>query len=83
MSVRFQVLTAASTKIRAFWDIASCNLVRVDRRFRYTYCLHHQGDLFITLMIGQYRHRSNPTRLHGAISQKALIFKIEVHSNWD
>jgi hypothetical protein len=40
--VRFQVLTAASMKIRAFWDIAQCNLVRVDRRFTGAYCLHHQ-----------------------------------------
>jgi hypothetical protein len=29
--VRFQVLTAVSMKIRAFWDIASCSLVVVDR----------------------------------------------------
>jgi hypothetical protein len=32
--VRFQVLTAASTKMRAFWNIAPCSLVEVDRRFR-------------------------------------------------
>jgi hypothetical protein len=31
--VRFQVLTAASMKIRAFWDVAPCSLVGVDRRF--------------------------------------------------
>jgi hypothetical protein len=42
--VRFQVLTAASMKIRAFWDMAPCSLVAVDRRFRGAYCLHHQGD---------------------------------------
>jgi hypothetical protein len=27
----------------AFWDIALYNIVVVDRRFRYAYCLHHQG----------------------------------------
>jgi hypothetical protein len=26
-----------------FWDVAPCNLVEVDRFFRGTYCLHHQG----------------------------------------
>jgi hypothetical protein len=31
--VRFQVLTAASMKIGAFWNIAQCSLVGVDRRF--------------------------------------------------
>jgi hypothetical protein len=41
--VRFQVLMAASMKIRAFWDIAPCSL-GVDRHFRGAYCLHHQGE---------------------------------------
>jgi hypothetical protein len=40
---RFQVLTAASINITAFWDIAPCSFVNVDRRFRGAYCLHHQG----------------------------------------
>jgi hypothetical protein len=30
---------AASMKIRAFWGIAQCTLVGVDRRFRGVYCL--------------------------------------------
>jgi hypothetical protein len=41
--VRFQALTAPSMKIRAFWDVAPCSLIRVDRRFRDVYCLYHQG----------------------------------------
>jgi hypothetical protein len=32
--VRFQVLTAASMKIRAFWNVAPCSLLGVCRRFR-------------------------------------------------
>jgi hypothetical protein len=28
----------------AFWDVAPCSLVDIDRRFRRTYRLHHQGD---------------------------------------
>jgi hypothetical protein len=31
----FQVLTAASMNMTAFWDMAPCSLVKVDRRFRY------------------------------------------------
>jgi hypothetical protein len=31
-------------KFRVFWDIAPCNHVEVDGRFRGAYCLHHQGD---------------------------------------
>jgi hypothetical protein len=42
--VIFQVITAESMKMRAFWDIASCSLVAVDRRFWSAYCFHHQGD---------------------------------------
>jgi hypothetical protein len=45
--VIFQVLTSATTKMnvkfRVFWDEASCSHVEVDRRFRRTYCLHHQS----------------------------------------
>jgi hypothetical protein len=46
-------------KIRAFWDIALCSFVGTHRHFRGAYCLHHKGD--------------HPTRLHGAIFQKARI----------
>jgi hypothetical protein len=37
--VSLQVLTAASMKMRVFWNIAPCSLVGVDRRFRGAYCL--------------------------------------------
>jgi hypothetical protein len=42
--VRFQVLTTASLKMTAFWDVASCSLVDVDGRFRGAYCRQHQRD---------------------------------------
>jgi hypothetical protein len=42
--VRFQVLIAASIKMRAFWDIVVCSLVGIDRRFRGAYCLHHHPN---------------------------------------
>jgi hypothetical protein len=29
----------------AFWDVAPCILVAVDRRFRGVYCLHHHGAI--------------------------------------
>jgi hypothetical protein len=66
--VRFQVLTAAATKMTALWDIVLCSLVEVDQRFRGVYCLHRQRD-----------HRQSSSRLYGAISQKAVIFKY----NWE
>jgi hypothetical protein len=30
--------------LSVFWDVASCSLVEVYRRFRGAFCLHHQGD---------------------------------------
>jgi hypothetical protein len=42
--VRVQVLKAANVKFAVFWDVALCCHFEVDRRFRGTYCLHHQGD---------------------------------------
>jgi hypothetical protein len=42
-SVRFQVLAAASMMFRfVFWGVLPCKII-VDRRFRGTCCLHHQG----------------------------------------
>jgi hypothetical protein len=34
LHVRFQVLTAASLKMTAFWDVAPCSVVEIGRRFR-------------------------------------------------
>jgi hypothetical protein len=42
--VRFQVLKASSINMIAFWNIAPCSPVEVDRRFRGAYCLHHQDN---------------------------------------
>jgi hypothetical protein len=42
--VTFQGLTAAIMKITVFWDVVPCSLVEIDRRFRGTYCLHHQSN---------------------------------------
>jgi hypothetical protein len=30
-------------KMTVFCDVAPCSLVETDRRFRDSYCLHHQG----------------------------------------
>jgi hypothetical protein len=55
--VRFQVLTAEIIKFTVFWDVASCSLVGADGRFRGEYCLHHQDDslIFIVLMMEAIR----------------------------
>jgi hypothetical protein len=60
--VRFQVLTAAIMKT-IFWNISSCSVTELDRRFRGAYCLHHQGP---------DERRSIWTIQHGAISQNAF-----------
>jgi hypothetical protein len=69
-SMRFQVLTAASMKMKSFWDIEQCSLVGVDRRFRSAYCP--------IIRVITLKRRSTPTRLHSRISQKALIFILMV-----
>jgi hypothetical protein len=46
-NMRFQVLTAASMKFRfVFWDVLPCKII-VNRRFRGTCCLHHQGSTYL------------------------------------
>jgi hypothetical protein len=62
--VRFHVLTTASTKMIDFWDTVPCNLVEVDRRFRGAHWRQY----------ALLKCRSTSTRLHGAISQKPVIF---------
>jgi hypothetical protein len=51
MAVRFQVLTAASMEFRFSWDVALCTHFEVDRHFRGAYCLCHQVDSIIALMM--------------------------------
>jgi hypothetical protein len=37
LNLRFHVLTAAGVKMTAFWDIAPCSVVEVDRRLKDAY----------------------------------------------
>jgi hypothetical protein len=48
---RFQVLTAASKKIIASWDIAPCSIVQVGRRFGSVCYLHYQYDVQIIALL--------------------------------
>jgi hypothetical protein len=59
--VRFQVLTAVSTKMDVFWVVAPCSPVEVYRLSRGACCLHHQGPL-----------PSNKTQSFNSASVKAL-----------
>jgi hypothetical protein len=51
--VRFQVLTAAAVKMTAFWDIALCSLVEVDRCFIGAYYLYYQG-YYLSRLVRDY-----------------------------
>jgi hypothetical protein len=66
--VRFHVLTAASMKFRIVsWDVLPCKII-VDRRFRATWCLHHQGwRQHVPL------NRRSTIILHGSTSQKTIL----------
>jgi hypothetical protein len=46
--VRFYILTAASVKMAVFRVDGPCSHVEIDRRYRGTYCFHHQGVHEIT-----------------------------------
>jgi hypothetical protein len=64
-----------------FWDIVPCSLVAIYRRFRGAYSLYHHGEEYdagekVRLDTGATPLKRRPisTRLHGATSQKAVIF---------
>jgi hypothetical protein len=42
--MRFEVLTAASTKMAVFWVVEQCSLVEVYRCFRGYCCRPREGD---------------------------------------
>jgi hypothetical protein len=62
--VRLQVLTVASMKMATFWDIAPCSC-EVDGHFQRC----------VLPRYAPLKCRSSSTRLHGAVSQKAVIFR--------
>jgi hypothetical protein len=42
--MKFCIKSSYILKSKAFWDIAPCSLLGVDRRFGGAYCLHHEDD---------------------------------------
>jgi hypothetical protein len=83
--VRFQVLTAESMNFRIiFWDVPPCKII-VDRRFRGTCCLHHQGwTMYVLPPSSGMDHpwwwrqhvplkRRSTIILHGSTSQKTIL----------
>jgi hypothetical protein len=68
--VGFQVLTAASMNITAFWNIAPCSVVEVARRFRGMHCLHHHSSPWWWRQHAPLKRRPTSRRLLGATSQK-------------
>jgi hypothetical protein len=62
--LRFRVLTAASMKFKfVFRDVLPCKII-VDRRFRGTCCLHHQGDDGGSTYLWNVRRRLFYTAVH-------------------
>jgi hypothetical protein len=42
---RLKFIMAASMNMRAFWNVALCSLVEVDRCFGCAYCFNHDGNV--------------------------------------
>jgi hypothetical protein len=60
VSVRFQVLTAVSTKMAVFWVVKPCSLVEAYRHFKGVSCLHYQGGYSAKQPIRQPSSHSPP-----------------------
>jgi hypothetical protein len=68
--------------MKAFWDIAPCTLVGIHRSFRGVHCLHHRSSPWWWRQYALLKLRCTPTRLHGAIFQKAFIFILTAMRAW-
>jgi hypothetical protein len=69
-----------------YWDVAPCSHVEGDRSFRSAYCLHHQGDPSVALMMEAVRtlkRRFTSAWLYGATSQKTLNFILAAVRTWN
>jgi hypothetical protein len=64
--LRFQVVMGTNMKARSFWDISLCGIGPTIQR-----CVLPPSS-------GMMKRRSTPTRVHGATSQKDLIFEPQV-----
>jgi hypothetical protein len=80
--MRFQVLTAESMMFRiVFWDVLPCKMI-VDRHFRGTCCLHHQGAFHRPYHVPMKRRLT--IILHGSTSQKTnLNFILAAVRTWN
>jgi hypothetical protein len=66
-------------KMTAFWDIALCSLIEVDRSFRGVYC---NEVPWWWMQYAPLKRQCTAARLHSAISQKAIIFTLAAIRNW-
>jgi hypothetical protein len=85
--VRFRVLTAASMKMTVFWDVATCSLVEVYRRFRGAYCdialmMEAESTSETSVNFYQTTRRNNPedSHLHTHRREKNLKYHNDVKS---
>jgi hypothetical protein len=71
----------------AFWYIALCILVQVDRCFRSAYCLHYQSDLtviffFLTFNPDTGQHVSDDVFVHQCKQKKETRHTMRVHPKY-
>jgi hypothetical protein len=67
-------------KMTVSWDVAPCSVVKIDRRFRAPLPSERSPLMTETVRICE---TSVYTRLHGAVSQKALFFILAAVRTWN
>jgi hypothetical protein len=61
-------------KLTVYWDVEPCSLAEIDRRFRYAYYLHYQGDDDWGGAVRTSETSVNFYELYGATSQQTVFF---------
>jgi hypothetical protein len=77
----FQTVCNLNTTV--FWNVAPCSLVEIYRRFRGDYWVHRHPSPWWWRQQALLKRRSISTRLHGATSQKTVIFMLASLRTWN
>jgi hypothetical protein len=74
-------------KMTVFWDVAPCYLADIDRCFRGTFCLHHQGsEIYLHNIQNELKimhvSKCEPNAFISRLSNRLHFWDMAKNENW-